>query len=107
MMLTFLKNKKGQSLLEYSLILGAIIVGILFMQLYVRRAIEGRLRGAADDIGEQYSATGTFNFVTNRTSNIEEVTDATGQVTTTYHEDETVRTGNETMPAANEEYWEF
>lgn len=106
-MLSYIRNKKGQSLIEYSLILGAIIVGILFMQLYVRRAIEGRMRSSADDIGDPYSSAATMNVTTNRESQISEVTNATGGTTTTYNYDRQTRTGNETMPAANAENWKF
>ena len=101
-----LRHKKGQSLVEYSLILGAIIVAILFMQLYVRRALEGRLRDASDSIGDQYSSTGTFNILVNRESNITENRTAAGVTTTIYDYDRTTRTGNETLPSGEDEWWE-
>lgn len=106
-MMRYLRTKKGQSLLEYSLILAAIIVAIIFMQGYVRRGLQGRLRSAADDIGDQYSVWGGMNYLTNRQSNtLETVTVAGGnaQLTTTYN-DFTNKTGNETLPA--QEPWQF
>lgn len=106
-MLKTLRKKKGQSLVEYSLILGAIIIGILFMQLYVRRGVEGMLKSRADSIGEQYSSSAKMNVTINRSSNITEKREAGGKVTTIYHYDNTTRTGNETLKSSNEEYWSF
>lgn len=106
-MLRTLKNKKGQSLVEYALILGAIIVGILFMQLYVRRGVEGMLKSRADSIGEQYSSSAMMNITINRDSNITETRSAGGAVTTVFHKDDMTRTGNETLRRSNEEYWVF
>jgi Flp pilus assembly pilin Flp len=106
-MLRYLRAKKGQSLIEYSLILGAIIVGILFMQLYVRRAIQGRLRDASDQIGDQFSPSAKYNLNITRDSKTIESTDATGQTTTTFEYDTTTREGGETLKADNEEDWMF
>ncbi len=78
------RNRKGQSLLEYSLILAAIVVGILFMATYVRRGVQGRLKSSGDDIGEQFSVGGPgyeYNYLTKRHSVTEETTDAAGTVT--------------------------
>ena len=107
MMLRYLRRKTGQSLIEYTLILAAIVVGILFMQLYVRQAVEGRLRAASDDIGEAYSAGAIMNLTTTRNAHIIETTLDTGEVTTTYNYDRTEVRGSETLPEANEVPWEF
>jgi uncharacterized protein (UPF0333 family) len=107
-MMRYLRTKKGQSLLEYSLILAAIIVAIIFMQGYVRRGLQGRLRSAADDIGDQYSVWGSMNYLTNRQSNTTETVSLTAgnqaNLTTVYN-DITNKTGNETLPS--QEPWQF
>jgi hypothetical protein len=45
---------QGYTLVEYSFLLGTVIVAILFMSLYMRRAISGMVRQQAESIGERY-----------------------------------------------------
>lgn len=47
-------KKEGQTLLEYILVIICIVGALVAMQHYVKRAVQGRLRMAADQIGEQY-----------------------------------------------------
>ena len=47
--------RRGQGILEYSILIICIAAGLLAMQYYVKRAIQGRVRQSADSIGEQYS----------------------------------------------------
>lgn len=47
--------KKSQSVLEYAVIIACVAAALLAMQIYLKRAIQGRLRQAGDDIGEQYA----------------------------------------------------
>lgn len=53
------KNNRGQSILEYALLLGIIIAGVLIMQSFVKRGFQGNLKESADKMGEQFSASGT------------------------------------------------
>jgi uncharacterized protein (UPF0333 family) len=54
-MLQYLNQKKGQSTLEYAVLIVVIIGALLTIQVYIKRGIQGRLRQASDDIGDQYS----------------------------------------------------
>ena len=56
-MFTYLnkRRKKGQSTLEYAVLIIIIIGALLSIQVYIKRGIQGRLKGAADDIGDQFS----------------------------------------------------
>lgn len=54
--------KKGQSTLEYAVLIIIIIGALLSIQLYIKRGVQGRLKQAADDIGDQFS-TGNTNVV--------------------------------------------
>lgn len=49
-------NRKAQSTLEYAVIITVVLAGLLAMQKYINRGIQGKLRSSADNIGEQYSA---------------------------------------------------
>lgn len=50
----FLKGKRGQSTLEYALLIAAIVAGLVMMQIYVKRGLGGKMKSSSDDIGEQY-----------------------------------------------------
>ena len=55
-MFKLLKKKKAQSTLEYAVLIIIVIGALIAIQSYVKRGIQGRLRQAADDIGDQYEA---------------------------------------------------
>lgn len=46
---------RGQSVLEYALLLGVAIVVLVMMQVFVKRAYQGRLKNEADSLGPQFS----------------------------------------------------
>ena len=54
-MFKFLRKKKAQSTLEYAILIIIVIGALLSIQVYIKRGIQGRLKSATDDIGEQYS----------------------------------------------------
>src|SRR5271170_1419508 len=54
-MLQYLNQKRGQSTLEYAVLIVVIIGALLTIQVYIKRGIQGRLKSSADDIGDQYS----------------------------------------------------
>lgn len=54
------KNKKGQSTLEYAILIIIIIAALLSLQAYIKRGVQGRLKSATDDIGDQYSGDGKY-----------------------------------------------
>lgn len=67
-------NIKGQSIFEYAVIMAIVVASLITMRIYVKRAIEGRLRVSADEIGELYSPLCvTSKFVTTQKSEIKEI----------------------------------
>ena len=48
-------NKRGQSTLEYSVIVAVVVGALIAMQVYVKRGLQGKIRDSADQIGEQFS----------------------------------------------------
>ena len=54
-MLQYLSQKRGQSTLEYAVLIVVIIGALLAVQTYIKRGVQGRLKSAADDIGDQFS----------------------------------------------------
>ncbi|MDP3732177.1 MAG: hypothetical protein Q8R31_04010, partial [Candidatus Omnitrophota bacterium] len=67
--------KQGaQSVLEYAVLIACLAGALLAMQIYVKRSIQGRTRDAADEIGEQYSASSTRSRLTQIITNPKDVT---------------------------------
>jgi Flp pilus assembly pilin Flp len=47
-------GRKGQTILEYTVILIVILGAMIVMKDYVKRGIQGRWKSATDDLGDQY-----------------------------------------------------
>lgn len=95
-------KKKGQSTVEYALILAVVVAGLLLMQHYVRRGYAGRIKGASDDIGEQYDPTAyTGTFGISQSSNTRQTVSSGTRTSRTQHTAPQVssRTGGETVGA--------
>lgn len=64
-------NRKAQSTLEYALIIGVVVAGLLLMQHYVRRGLAGKYKSSSDDLGEQFEpAKYSASFTVGQTSNV-------------------------------------
>ena len=91
-------NRKGQSTLEYALIIAVVVAGLLLMQHYVKRGFAGRLRTASDDMGEQYDPTRhTGDLVITQHSRVQQ--DVLNRASTSTHQDDqtNTKTGTETV----------
>ena len=53
------KRLKGQSTVEYAILIIIIIGALLSIQVYIKRGVQGRLKSATDDIGDQFSVGNT------------------------------------------------
>lgn len=89
-------NKKGQSTLEYSLIVTVVIAALLGINLFMNRGIQGRLKESANDIGQQFdpdrgysSSWKTSSAGQTNTSESREA-DSQGNITSVIVSDETV-----------------
>ena len=62
------RHNRGQSTLEFTLLITLVIGALLAMQLYMKRGVEGKLRSNTDSIGEQFELGSTqINHKTERT----------------------------------------
>lgn len=113
-------NKRGQSTLEYAVIIAVIVGALLAIQVYIKRGVQGRLKQASDDIGEQFSpGASTYNYTTTTTTLSDESTtpfhaatgagmeDATVSLTRSNVQQTQTRTGIEYVSGYNDtdEYW--
>ncbi|MBU1998968.1 MAG: hypothetical protein ABIG46_00680 [Candidatus Omnitrophota bacterium] len=65
-------NRRGQSTLEYGVLVAVIVAALLAMQTYFKRGLQGRIRQSSDDVGEQFSpelTTGTRTVTSSVNSN--------------------------------------
>jgi cytoskeletal protein RodZ len=108
-MLQYLNQRRGQSTLEYAVLIVVIIGALLTIQVYIKRGVQGRLKSAADDIGDQYSD-GNTNEVktTNRSSSSEETFGVVGQgisQTNLIGNELTNSSSNSVILNTQQEYW--
>jgi hypothetical protein len=81
----FKHKLKGQSTLEYVILLGFVVAALLAMGIYMKRGVQGRIRESTDQIGEQYSAKNTTgNFLVNSKSDTKEKMLGKGATETTW-----------------------
>ncbi|MBF0533103.1 MAG: hypothetical protein HQL23_08435 [Candidatus Omnitrophica bacterium] len=101
------KRKKGQSTLEYVVLIIIIIGALLSIQTYIKRAIQGRLKQASDDIGDQYSP-GNTNYAkrVSVTSNTKETqSQGTGTRKQLLQDETTTTSTNSHIINQGQEYW--
>ena len=61
-----MRLRRGQSVLEYVVLMIIVIAALLTMQVYMKRGVQGRWKTAVDDLGDQYNPnTTTINLVYN------------------------------------------
>ncbi|MDD5253022.1 MAG: hypothetical protein WC060_03190 [Candidatus Omnitrophota bacterium] len=100
----FYSRAKGQSTLEYVILLGFVVAALIAMGVYMKRGAQGRLRESADQIGEQYEAGKTTGKYTVSTDMAQKETLASGgHITTTFTKNEEKRSGSETVEALPDE----
>ena len=50
-MLNRARNRSGQSMAEYAIVLTVVIGAIIAMQLYVKRGLQGKVKDVTDNVG--------------------------------------------------------
>lgn len=105
-MLQYFNKKRGQSTLEYAVLIVVIIGALLTIQTYIKRGVQGRLKSAADDIGDQYSD-GNQNEIrtTKRSSSVAETFNRGVSSTNMIRPESTNSQTNSIVVNATQEYW--
>ena len=97
---------KGQSTLEYAVLIIIVIGALLSIQVYIKRGIQGRMRSATDDIGDQYAPGNTNVIKMTITSAQSQETFSAGQTSSTLLTDETTTvTSNQEIINAEQPFW--
>jgi hypothetical protein len=93
---------RGQSTLEYVILLGFVVAALIAMGVYMKRGVQGKLRESSDQVGEQYSAgntTGTYTTTIGMTQT--ENMASKGAVTTVISRNTQSKAGSETIADFN------
>ena len=96
----YLKTKKAQTILEYTIVIGAVVAILLTMSPYLQRLIQGSIKVAADQIGFQENADQDFTvgYLNVAYTTIDTVSDKTmnelGGITSYFYDDTTSTTSN-------------
>lgn len=53
-----MRKHKGQSTLEFSILIFCIVAALVSMSVYIKRGIQGRIRSASDEISQRQYAPG-------------------------------------------------
>jgi uncharacterized protein (UPF0333 family) len=102
-----LRKLKGQSTLEYAVLIIIVIGALLSIQVYIKRGVQGRLKSSADDIGDQYKP-GATNIIktTTTVSNTHQTFVGGTQKSTLQGRGEQTNTVNQSnIISVNQEYW--
>lgn len=109
-------TRKGQNFMEWTLVITCVVGALLGMQFYVKRALQGRLRAAGDQIGEQYepgrmsgTLTKTITRASVTTMDMQEKKDGDefdGSVRAEEFQEQTQSQGTETMAEFGSSLWE-
>jgi uncharacterized protein (UPF0333 family) len=101
-----LSKNKAQTTLEYAVLIGVIVAGLIAMQVYLKRGYQGKLRESADSMGEQFSPgqTTAFYNTTTYTNSTETLTTA-GVSKTVINNQTTTRVGSESVSGFDQETW--
>ena len=94
---------RGQTTLEFALLIAVVVGALLAMQVYMRRGVSGKVKESTDQIGEQFdSNSASYNFTrTSASTGVREITLSNGQINTTILSASQGRTGNETSSNRN------
>ena len=66
--MAYLNKKRGQSTLEYAMLIIIIIAALITIQVYIKRGVQGGIKKSADDIGDQFSPGNTNVIVAEKVS---------------------------------------
>lgn len=100
-------NKRAQSTLEYGVVIAVIVAALVAMQVYIKRGVQGRLRQASDDVGEQFSPgyTTGATYTTSNVASTETVLGGDKPTTQSTSNQAQTRSTNEQVATADQEYW--
>lgn len=95
-----LRNRKAQSITEYAVLSGVLILAIVVMQVYLKRSVQGKFKDTADQIGEQFSTGESYHTQTIQQSMRKEISGlgADTDLNAAWSKSTVITAGSETNP---------
>lgn len=59
-----MRKQTAQSTIEFALFVLVVVAGLLAMSVYIKRAMQGNIRGTSGSLGEQYDPQHTTSDIT-------------------------------------------
>jgi Flp pilus assembly pilin Flp len=101
-----LSKNRAQSTIEYAILIGVIVAGLIAMQVYLKRGYQRKLKESADEMGSQFSpGVTTGHITTNSFTDSQETVDTDGVTITKINKQDTTRDIAENVPTFGEERW--
>ena len=108
-MFRLLRHNRGQSILEYGVILGIVALALGMMQVYLRRGIQAGIKVAADEIGLQQDSVVDYDPVKGKIniqkSLVHSTSSATRQIQHGPGGSRTVNVQEESKASGKSKYW--
>ena len=105
-----MRSRRGQSVIEYAVMIAVVIAALLVMQIYMKHGVSGKLRESTDQVGEQFTPhMATYDLTRTYNSNRIDDTQATGEVSNNYTRDDRGRSGTESpaqIDIGSEKLWD-
>ena len=96
-------KRRAQTTLEYAVLIGVIVGGLVAMQIYLKRGWQGKLRDSADNMGGQFSPEHTEYSYTTTSNTVSSETLNAGTSTTNITAQNSNKSGSETVEALENE----
>ncbi len=98
-------RNKAQTTLEYAILIGVIVAGLVATQVYLKRGYQGKLKESADSMGQQFSPGYTTSHYTINNSYTSNETLKDKITVSTIDKQESTKTGKEEVATSDKEFW--
>lgn len=92
-----LKDKRGQNILEYVIVIVVVVTALLAINIYMKRGVTGKMRESTDQIGEQFDIANTETSITRKRDGESMQTVKDGVTTSETTRDTSKQSGTETV----------
>jgi cytoskeletal protein RodZ len=101
-----MRSRRGQSTLEYAILIVIVIGALIAIQFYIKRGVQGRFKSSTDDIGDQFSPGNTdYNKVVTTSSRTLDTFQSGVTSTESLDADSTLTTVDSVIINAAQEYF--
>ena len=86
-------KKKGQTALEYGLLIAVVVLALVAINIYMKKGVQGRLKESTDQIGRQFTPDTfetSWRIASSGNTQTREIRTDNGELTTNIEQGETV-----------------